>query len=1037
MKKILLIFSLFLITGTLVMSQTVQITGTVTSSDDGLALPGVNITVKGTTIGAISDADGRYAISVPSSAQALTFSFIGFRTQDIEIQGRTRIDAVLEQDLFNVEEVVVVAYGTQQKRDIAGAISTVNGDAIKSVPVQSFDQALQGKAAGVSITMPNGVLNNPPVIRIRGFNSITSSSNPLVVVDGVPVFTGNVGGTAIQNALADINPSDIESMEVLKDASATALFGSRAANGVIIITTRKGSGAKTSVTYEGYAGWTEPYRLFDLMNAEQYLEHKNLAYENAGSTYRLNRVNDANGVPIETKWSDLIYRKGFQQNHAITVSGSTPTTTYFLSVGYSDQDGMVIKNFYNRKNARMNVDHKLNKYITLGATVGYTNGYTESPNTGASFATAGAARLAFVLPPIIGPYLNDGSYNIYGSGIGGMGTGLASSLGYHNPAAIFDLNKHTTETDRILATVSGTIEPVKGLILKSVFGIDNMGTERTTFWSPVTGDGYSYNGYAYNYMGRNKRWTWTNTLNYNLSIKEKLNVGFLAGTEEQRTVASSWDGQMTNVADPFFTTYQGSWTTAGMGGGGYGENYFISYFGRINTNWNKKYYIEASIRRDGFSGLSKGNKFGLFGGGSIMWNISNEQFVANTGLATVFSDLRLKASYGRVGNMFGIGNYSSLFLYGSGLYGDQATLAFSQAGNADLQWETSDKYDLGLSFGILNDKIQTDINWFYNDINNLILNVPQARSKGIPGNSIPANVGSMYNTGMEFSVTSYNIAKTNFSWTTNFNITMLKNEVTELAPGVPELRSTTGDLETTNITVVGKPVGNLLAVETRGVDPQTGQRVFVNAAGDEILYNHAATNKWTYRSDGEVASPITLAADGKAWASPLPKVYGGLDNSFTYKDFDLAVNLTYALGFYVYCGSKAGLRDQRWWNNSVEVYETAWKNAGDITNIPRPVINDNVSNGSSIPITENIEKGNYVKVRNISAGYSFKNVLPGVLNIERLRLYAQVFNAYVFTNYSGSDPEVSTNSDSNVAPGIDRNTAPQARTYSFGINVSF
>ncbi len=1024
-------------TGSLVMSQTVQITGTVTSSDDGLALPGVNVTIKGTTIGAITTADGKYAISVPANAQTLTFSFIGFRSLEIPIEGKTRIDATLVQDLFNVEEVVVVAYGTQQKRDIAGAISTVNGDAIKSIPVQSFDQALQGKAAGVSITMPNGVLNNPPVIRIRGFNSITSSSNPLVVVDGVPVFTGNVGGTAIQNALADINPSDIESMEVLKDASATALFGSRAANGVIIITTRKGSGGKTSVTYEGYAGWTEPYRLFDLMNGDQYLTHKNLAYENSGSTFRLTRVNDANGVPIDTKWSDLVYQKGFQQNHAITVSGSTASTTYFLSIGYSDQDGMVKKNFYNRKNARMNVDHKLNKYITLGATIGYTNGATESPNTGASFATAGAARLAFVLPPIIGPYLNDGSYNVNGAGIGGMGTGLAANLGYHNPVAIFDLNKHTTETDRILATVSGTLEPIKGLFLKTVFGLDNLATETTTFWSPVTGDGYSYNGYAYNYFGRDKRWTWTNTINYNFTLKEKLNLGFLAGTEEQRTVGVSWNGTKTNVADPFFNNYQGSWTTAGMGTGSFGENYFISYFGRISTNWNKKYYIEGSIRRDGYSGLSKGNKFGVFGGASLMWNISNEDFISNSELGTVFSDLRLKASYGRVGNMFGIGNYSSLFLYNSGLYADEATLAFSQAGNADLQWETSDKYDLGLSFGILNDKVQTDINWFYNDINNLILNVPQSPSKGIPGNSIPANVGSMYNTGMEFTVTSYNIAKTNFSWTTNFNITMLRNEVTELAPGVPELRSITGGLETTNITLVGKPVGNLLAVETRGVDPQTGQRVFVNAAGDEILYNHAVANKWTYRSDGAVAAPITLAADGKAWASPLPKVYGGLDNSFTYKDFDFAVNLTYAMGFYVYCGSKAGLRDQRWWNNSVEVYETAWKKAGDITNIPRPVINDNVSNGSSIPITENIEKGNYVKVRNISAGYAFKNVLPGVLNIERLRVYAQVFNAYVFTNYSGSDPEVSTNSDSNVAPGIDRNTAPQARTYSFGINVSF
>jgi len=1028
--------TLLLITGSLVIAQTVQISGTVTGSEDGLPLPGVNITVKGTTIGAISGTDGRYTMAVPSGSQTLIFSFIGFVTQEVAIGGRTSINVVLRQDLYNVDEVIVVAYGTQQKREIAGAITTVKGDEIRSVPVQSFDQALQGKAAGVSITLPNGVLNNPPVIRIRGFNSITSSSNPLIVVDGVPVFTGNVGGTAIQNALADINPSDIASMEVLKDASATALYGSRAANGVIIITTRKGSGPKTKVTYDGYAGWTEAYNLFDIMNAEQYLEHKNLAYANSGSTYRLNRVNDANGNPIETKWADVVYQKGFQQSHAITASGSTPTTSYFLSVGYTDQDGMVRKNFYNRKNARLNLDHKLNKYITIGANIAYTNGYTESPNTGASFATAGAARLAFVLPPIIAPYLNDGSYNISGAGIGGMGTGLATNLGYHNPAAIFDLNKHTTQSDRLIATLTGTVEPVKGLVLKTVFGMDNLATETTTFWSPVTGDGYSYNGYAYNYFGRDNRWTWTNTVNYNLTLMERLNIGILAGTEEQKTVSVNWNGSKINVSDPFFNSYQGSWSEPQMGTGGFGENYYISYFGRGTLNWDRKYYIEGSIRRDGFSGLSAGNKFGTFGGASVMWNISNEEFIANSGLNDIFSDMRLKASYGRVGNMFGIGNYGSLSLYNSGLYASIPTLAFSQVGNETLKWETSDKYDIGLSFGLLKDKLQADINWFYNDVNHLILDVPQSPSKGIPNNTIKGNVGSMFNTGLEFSLTSFNIATANLNWTTSFNVTFLKNEVTELAPGVNEIRSSTAGLEVTNITVVGKPVGNLLAVETHGVDPATGRRIFVNAAGEEILYSHGAATPWTKRSDGSGTAPITLAADGKAWASPLPKIYGGLDNNVTFHNFDFTLNLTYALGYYLYCGSKAGLRDQRWWNNSVEVYETAWKEAGDITNIPRPVINDNVSNGSSIPITENIEKGNFVKVRNISAGYSFKN-FPGVLNIERIRLYAQVFNAYVFSKYSGSDPEVSTNADSNLAPGIDRNTAPQARTFSFGVNVSF
>ena len=1014
-----------------------QITGTVTSSEDNLPVAGASVTVKGTTVGAITGADGKYVVSAPSSAQSLMISFIGFRTQEVAISNRRVIDIVLEQDVFKVDEVVVVAYGTQQKRDITGSVSSVKGADIRAVPVQSFDQALAGKAAGVSITMPNGVLNNPPVIRVRGFNSITSSSNPLIVVDGVPIFTGNIGGTAIQNSLADINPNDIESMEILKDASATALYGSRAANGVIIISTKRGSGAKTKVTYDGYTGFTEPFRLFEMMNADQYFEHKNLAIANANST-ALVRPTDANGNLIATDWADFIYRKGFQQNHALTVSGSSPTTSYYLSVGYSNQEGMIKNNFYNRKNARMNVDHKVNKLLTLSANIAYTNGYTESPNTGSNFSTAGAARLAFVLPPIIGPYKNDGTFNLSGSGIGGMGSGLPSSLGYYNPAQIFETDKHTTTSDRILTTLSASLEIVKGLVVKTIYGIDNLARETTTYWSPIGGDGYSYKGYAYNFSGRDNRWTWTNTINYNLTVAEKMNIGLLAGTEQQRTITSSWNADKQLVSDPIFDTFSGSWASnLGIPGGGYGENFYSSLFGRASFNWDKKYYMEGSIRRDGYSGLSENNKFGNFGGVSLMWNVSNEGFITDSGLNEFFSDIRIKASYGRVGNMFGIGNYNSLFLYGGGLYGNVSSFAFSQAGNPNLKWETSDKYDVGLSFGLMNDRLQAEFGYFYNDVNSLILNLPQSPSKGIPGNSIPFNVGSMFNKGIEFSLTSFNISKPDLSWTTNFNITYLTNEVTELDPEVSEIRSTTGDLETTNITVVGLPVGNLLAVETRGVDPQTGRRIFVNKAGDEILYSHEAANRWTYKSDGAIAPAINTANDGVAWASPLPKIYGGIDNSVAWKSIDFSLNMTYALGFYVYAGSKAGIRDQRWWNNSLEVYETAWKQPGDVTNIPKPIWNDNVSNGSSFPITENIEKGDYLKIRNISLGYSFKNVWPTGMNFEKIRVYAQVFNAFILTGYSGSDPEVSTNSDSNVAPGIDRNSAPQARTYTFGVNLSF
>jgi hypothetical protein len=539
---------------------------------------------------------------------------------------------------------------------------------------------------------------------------------------------------------------------------------------------------------------------------------------------------------------------------------------------------------------------------------------------------------------------------------------------------------------------------------------------------------------VYNRFARPKRWTWTNTASYGTTFADKYNVSLLIGSEQQYTNNNSWTASKTNYNDSFFNDYQGAFVTAGMGGGSRSENYFESLFARVNFDLSKKYYFELSVRRDGFSGLAEGNKFGTFGGASIMWNISKEGFMG--GLNEYVSDLRVKASYGRVGNMSGIGSYTSLFLYSSGVYGSVPMWQFTQAGNPDLKWEASDKYDIGLSFGILNDRIQADINWYYNDVNDLILNVPQAPSQGVPSNVVPGNVGSMYNTGFEFSFTTYNVTKTNFSWNTNFNFSTLKNEVTELAPGVTELLGYTSSLELTNRTVVGLPIGNIWAVETNGVDPATGRRIFINKDGDEVLYSHENSNKWTYKSDGSVAPVISLAQDGKAVGSPLPKFFGGIDNNLTYRGFDFNLGLTYALGFYVYNGSKAGLRDQRWWNNSVEVYETAWKQANDKTNIPKPVFNDNVSNGSAMPITENVEKGDYLKARTVSAGYAFTKI-PGNTGIERIRIYAQMFNAFVFTKYTGSDPEVSSNGDTNLSPGIDRNSAPQARTYTFGINLSF
>jgi TonB-linked SusC/RagA family outer membrane protein len=1039
MKKILMLFSLFLIAGSLAMAQTVQISGTVTSSDDGLPLPGVTISVKGTTLGALTDVSGKYVLLVPAKNNILVFSYIGFKTQEIEIAGKTSINAILVQDLFKVDEVVVVAYGTQQKRDITGSIATVKGDAIKSAPVQSFDQALQGKAAGVSITMPNGVLNNPPVIRIRGFNSISGSSYPLIVVDGVPIATGNFGGDASTNALADINPSDIASMDILKDASATALYGSRAANGVILITTKRGGGGKTKVTYDGYVGVTQPTHIFKVMNAAQYIEEKNVARVNmlGADAAPITLLTDANGKPIDTNWADHVYQKGFQQSHAITISGSTAMTNYFLSIGYLNQDGMVRTNSYKRENARLNIDQKVNDYFKLGANIAYTSGFNTSPQVGADYNTGTQARLAFVLPPILPVYNNDGTYNIVGAGIGGLGEPFGN-LVYPNAVYLLKYNKYTTGTDRLLASIYGILTPFKGLELKSQFGLDNLTANVSYFWNPINGDGQSTNGVAGNSNRKFSRWNWSNTANFATTLAEKFNIGLLAGVEEQRTVDNSTTAEKFNVNDPFFKTYQGSWTNVSMGGGSMGENYFLSYFGRANFNYNKKYFIEGSVRRDGFSGLAAGNKYGTFWGASAMWSASNEQFVSNL-IGSVFSDIRLKASYGRVGNISAVGDFSSLFLYGSGLYATAPTLSFTQAGNADLQWETSDKYDAGLSFSLLKDKIQTEISYYYNNINGLVLSVPQSPSKGIPGGVIPANVGSMYNTGAEISITSYNISKPHFSWTTTLNFSTLKNRVTALAPGVDEILGYTATLELTNKTVVGKPVGSLFLLETHGVDPQTGRRIFVNSAGKEVefYYENSGSERWQYKDGSGVAPAISQSSDGKIMGSGIPKYYGGIDNNLTYKNFDFALNLTYALGFDIYNGTKAGLRDQRWWNNSVVVYDTYWKKPGDITDVAKPFWGDNISNGNTgFPASSCLEKGDYLKIRTISLGYTFKK-LPSVTNIESIRVYGQAFNMFTFTKYTGSDPEISSNGNSNISPGVDRNSAPQAKTYTIGLSIVF
>lgn len=1045
MKRILLGLAMLCISAGFALGQRV-VTGKVTS-DQGEALIGVTVTAPGTNAGAQTDVDGNYRLSLPTTAASVKFVYTGYVDKEVTLSASNVYDVVLEVNVNALQEVVVVGYGTQQKRAITGTVSTVKGEDIAALPAQSFDQLLQGRAAGVNVSIPNGVLNNPPVFRVRGINSINLSSFPLIVIDGVPTYTGDIGNSAANNVLSNLNPNDIESIDILKDASATAIYGSRAAAGVVLITTKRGAKGKTRVSYDSWAGWTNAVRVPEVLNAEQYVELKNEAAANAGLSGPQFFLDSVNGQLIDTRWADYIYRTGFSHNHALGFSGGTDQTTYYLSMGYTRQEGMLIGNDFERLTSRLNLDHKLSKRIKVGATVGYTNNQNTGINSGSlpgqAFATGGGGRLAFVTAPIVSPFVFDADgnrlpgnagYNIASNNQVGRGKNKQQT-GFYNPAAILDLNRHTSFSNQIQASVYGQLEILKGLNFRTQYGIDNVYAENITFWTPLHGDGFGTNGYAANSTVNYQRWNFQNTLNYDFSIADQHKFSALVGHEEQATTTNGWGAQRTAIADPFFTTYQGNFTTINPTGNFQGQNYLLSYFGRLNYEFDRRYFVTLNVRQDEYSAYSTGNKRGIFWGASAGWTISEEAFWKEN-IGDIVNYFKLRGSYGTVGNS-GIGDFASQSLYGSGLYGAAPTIAYSQAGNPNLTWESSKKTDVGVVFGLFNDRIQGEYTYFKNLIDGLIQNAPQSPSKGIPGNSIAINIGSMQNVGHEFGLSGNIVRDGKFNWTSSVNLTLMTNEVLSLAGGSDVLSNTAG-LEISNIVRVGESVGSIFAVETQGVNAENGRRLFVKADGTVVQYSHvvpAGQSRWT-TLDGATASAVSLVADGKVYGPTLPKWFGGWDNTFTYGPVDLNVQMNFAGGNYIYNGSKAGQRDQRFWNNQVDVLDR-WTEENTDGSIPRVVFGDNVSNGSAIPISENVEKGDFLRIRNVTLGYRLPASVLNRANISSLRVYANVTNAFLFTNYTGTDPEISTNGNSNTSPGVDRNTVPMAQTFTVGLNLGF
>ncbi|ARS41869.1 SusC/RagA family TonB-linked outer membrane protein [Sphingobacteriaceae bacterium GW460-11-11-14-LB5] len=1053
MKKLLQSLFILLFIATSAIAQERTITGTVTGKEDGMPLPGVSVKIKGTTGGTTTGADGKYTVRVTSKATALEFSYIGYITHSRAIGGGSTINVALESDSKTLTDVVVTGYGIVKKKDFTGSVSTVKGDDLKDKPVQSFTQGLTGQAAGVSIVQPNGLLNNPPVIRVRGVSSISLSSFPLVIVDGIPFPTGDVSAnSSANNPLGDINPADIETIDILKDAASTALYGSRAAAGVLVITTKKGKSGSAKVSYDGWAGVNNAVRLPELLNAEQYIQSKNTAMKNAlalnPNTVPASQRNangesffptlNPDGSIVDTKWYDVIYRTAYSQNHAVTVSGGTDKTTYYLSGGLSDQDGFLKANSFKRYSARANLTHQATSWLKLNANINYNNSLNSSPNSGsipgAAFNSSGLGRIAVVMAPNIKPFNNDGSYSVSGNNIG-SGANLVP-ITYVNPQVIIDKDVNTSESNRFLTNLGAEIKIVEGLTARSTYSWDRSNTENIQFWNPINGDGFSYPGYAYNNSARRNNWNWISTLSYNKTIGEGHNLNLNISSDIQNTRTVNWGSVRQGLADPsFFTQYQGTFFTNVAGGNSISEQAWQAYIGSINYNYKGRYFLSGNIRRDGNSAFYIDNQWGTFGGGSIGWEIGQEDFFKNSSLGSTINSLRLRASYGKVGNA-NVGPYQGYTTYSSGIYGEGALAwSFSNAANKELKWETSKQTDIGLNVGLLNNRITFEMDYFYKDINNLILGVTQAPSKGIPNTDgkINTNVGSMYNRGFEFALSGSPIKGGDLTWTSSLNFTTIKNMVTALDPSLPKLTESTGGLETASITVEGKSIGGIYAVETRGVNPANGRRIFVNKDGREVQYLHqGGVNAWTYL-DGTAANPVN-ANDQKYIGNTLPTWYGGFNNTFTYKNFDLNFMFTYSGGNYIYNGSQAGLRDQRFWNNSTDVLN-AWTTAGQQTNIPRVVYGDNISNGSSFPISENVEKGDFLRLQAATLGYKVPATLFGRTGITSLRVYASVNNAFIITGYSGVDPEISTNGNSNLAAGVERNSIPQGRQFTFGLSL--
>ncbi len=1048
---------LFLGISTLIYSQSRTITGKVVD-EKGEPLPGVTVLVAGTQSGTITDFDGNYSINVNPDQQGLMFSFIGYAIVTEPINGRTKIDMQLEPDVVAIDEVVAVGYGNMKKSDLTGSVASISGEKLKESIVVNPDQLMKGKIAGVQIQANSGAPGAANSIRIRGASSINNSNEPLYIIDGIPVsgsgtetsgfsWLGGSGGQTSVNPLSAIAPSDIVSMDVLKDASATAIYGAAGANGVVIITTKRGKEGKAVVTYDGNIALQTRISKLNMMNLSEFATYQNQLYAEGFSD---DEYVNPELLGEGTDWQDAVTRDAFMHNHAVSLSGGTEKTKYAASVGYSGQDGMIISSEFQRVNGRINVDSEISDYVKAGASLSFARTDQEIVNND---GINGVVMQAALMSPGVAIYDFDGEY-------AGPETVNGSSL--YNPVALTKDQDASLCQDRLMGNVYVEIKPLKDLTVRSEFGMDLSNNVNKGFQPS-----YSYgllentNTMIMQREDHSLYWIWKNYATYNKSFN-KHNLSMMLGTE---TSKSAWEGTQI-IKDQLSSNDIRVITTDGelVSSNGWKDAASnVSVFGRLNYNYGDRYLLTATLRSDASSKFGSNNRWGYFPSFAGAWRITGEEFMAST--QAWLSNLKLRLGYGQVGNA-NIGTYQ----FGSTMTALQAWngTAYRMTNNAnpDLKWEASEQYNGGLDIGFLNSRVNLTVDVYYKTTKDLLLQPSVSPVLGgSDGDDIATpymNMGQVDNKGIDISLDTYNIDKANFKWSTNIIFSMNRNKVVAL----DDLGTTIyGSLDwysafqTVSMIEVGQPIGVFYGYKTDGLYKNAED--LQNSARPDGVDIHRTTGSWV----GDVKFQDISGADGvpdgvideydqTIIGDPNPDFTFGFTNKFTYKQWELNVGITGSYGADIlnYVRVKTEGLSSLWDNQDVSVFDRAQLryvdgNRYDVENVENSYLEDenatiprfspNDVNGNNRMSDRWIEDGSYIRIQDVSLSYNLPKHWLDKVSISRCKVYVNIQNVHTFTNYSGLDPEIGSYNQNAGLSNVDMGRYPSPRVYTFGTNITF